>query len=411
MLDYLNNYADRFALRNVIRFCTQVEAVTARDHTVGGVSGAPGNWQVTYRPKGADETVREPFDAVLVCSGLYRSPAAPHYPGLETFQGRILHSRSYKGPEGFKGKEVLVVGAGSSGADIAVELSQVTSRTTLSVERGAWLIPRYIGGKPYDHQLTRLAAHVPYRTRMRLFQRLLFDEYRRLGVGDPKASMGAVLPAGPLDVLTRRLTPGSEIIQRIASGVIVPKPGVAGLEDGQVVFSDGTRSRADVILLATGYNMGFPFLEGALANPPGNAVDLYRHVFHPDLPGLAFLGLCIVAGSVIPVIELQARWAARVLAGEAALQGPEQMREEIRVRRSRAQAIGGHPMRVQLLEYMDVLAAEIGAKPNLARHPALAWQLLTGAPSPAQYRLDGPGQWKNAGQAVRDANRRPGARG
>jgi len=400
VLDYLHDYAGRFALRNVIKLRTKVEAATP-----GDAPGMPGNWRVTYRSEESGETRGEHFDAVLVCSGLYRSPFAPDYPGSETFQGRILHSQSYKGPEGFEGKEVAVVGAGSSGADIAVEVSKVASRTTLSVARGAWFIPRYIGGIPYDHRLTRLAAQVPYRTRMRLFQRMLFDEYRRLGIGDPRTALGASLPTEPLDVLAGRLTPGLEIIQLISSGAITPKPGVAGLEERQVVFTDGTRSRADVVLLATGYQMGFPFLQGALANPPGNVVDLYKHVFHPNLPGLAFMGLCIVAGSVVPVIELQARWVARVLAGRTALPAPEQMREEIRMSRSRMQALGSHPMRVQLLEYMDTLAAEIGAKPKPARHPALAWQLLTGAPAPAQYRLDGPGAWKGAGQALRDASR------
>src|SRR5262249_4518784 len=149
-----------------------------------------------------------------------------------------------------------------------------------------------------DHQLTRLAAHVPYRTRMRLFQHMLFDEYKRLGIRDPKTSLGSALPTEPLDVLTGRLTPGSEIIRRIAAGTIAHKSGIVGLEERQVVFADGTRSPADTIVLATGYNMGFPFLEGALANPPGNILDLYRHIFHPDLPGLAFLGMCIVQGSV-----------------------------------------------------------------------------------------------------------------
>jgi dimethylaniline monooxygenase (N-oxide forming) len=405
VLDYLNSYADRFALRGVIRLCTQVEAVTFRGLKTGGVSGAPGNWQVAYRSKGSSEISSEAFDAVLVCSGLYGSPASPEYPGSEAFQGRIMHSRSYKDPEGFEGKEVVVVGAGSSGADIAVELSKVANRTTLSVARGAWFIPRYIGGRPYDHRLTRLAAHVPYRMRMSLFQRMLFDEYKRLGIRNPKASLGSALPGESLDVLTGRLTPGSAIIQRIASGEIVRKPGIARLEEQQVVFTDGCRSRADVIVLATGYNMGFPFLQSDLANPPGNILDLYKHVFHPDLPGLAFIGMCIVAGSVIPVIELQARWAARVLAGGVALPSPEEMREEIRERRSRLQAIGANPMRVQLVEYMDTLAAEIGAKPNLARHLSLAWQLLAGAPVPAQYRLDGPGRWKWAGRVIRNANR------
>ncbi len=296
VLGYLNDYATRFDLLKFIRLRSEVEAVAPSEHPNQHSTGAQGDWKVVHRTEGASEAKSELFDGVMVCSGLYRSPVVPSYPGSEAFQGEILHSRSYKGPEGFEGKEIVVVGTGSSGADIAVELSMVASKVTFSAIRGAWLLPRYIGGKPYDHHLTRLATHVPYELRMRLFQRLLFGEYRRMGISDPRAALGAALPAEPLDVLTRRLTPGSEIIRRIASGSIAPKPGIASLDEKQVVFTDGTRSRADTIILATGYNMGFPFLQGTLANPPANVLDIYKLVFHPELPGLAFIGMCTVAG-------------------------------------------------------------------------------------------------------------------
>jgi dimethylaniline monooxygenase (N-oxide forming) len=410
VLAYLNDYARRFGLLNSIRLRTEVEAVTPTEHLAGDSNGAQGNWQVMYRAEGSSEANSEMFDGVLVCSGLYRSPASPTYPGSDSYQGEILHSRSYKGPEGFEGKEVVVVGTGSSGADIAVELSNVARRTTISAKRGAWLLPRFIGGKPYDHRLTRLATQVPYQLRMRLFERLLFGEYRRMGISDPRAALGAALPAERLDVLTRRLTPGSELIRRIASGAIEARPWVSSIEEQHVVFSDGTRTRADIIIMATGYNMGFPFLQGTLANPPANILDLYKLVFHPELPGLAFIGMCTVAGPVIPVIEMQARWAARVLARRVALPAPSLMRKEVRLRRTHMQSIGSNPMRVQLLEYMDDLAKEIGAKPNLVRRPALTWRLLTGAPVPSQYRLEGPGWWKDAEQAVKEANRRPPTR-
>ena len=154
---------------------------------------------------------------------------------------------------------------------------------------------------------------------MRLFERLLFGEYKRMGISDPKAVLGTTLPAEPMDVLSARLTVGTEIIQSIATGTIIARPSIERLKGKQVIFTDGTRSDTDVIILATGYNMGFPFLEKSLVPMSANVIDLYKFVFHPDHPGLAFLGLCVVAGPVIPVIEMQARWAARVLAGRASL--------------------------------------------------------------------------------------------
>jgi dimethylaniline monooxygenase (N-oxide forming) len=413
VLAYLNEYADRFALRDAIRLRTRVDAVVPDGST--GAAGAA-NWEVTYyndagSAAGAAGTVgRETFDGVLVCSGLYGSPVLPHYAGAADYRGALLHSRDYKGPEGFEGKEVVVVGAGSSGADIAVELSQVARRLTLSTANGAWFVPRYISDRPYDHRLTRLAGLVPYRLRMRLFQRLLFAEYVRMGIGKPAQALRGVLPTKPLDVLTERITASSEVPRRIATGLIVPKPGIARLEERHVVYTDSTRSPVDVIVLASGYNISFPFLARTLANPSGGRIDLYKHVFHPDQPGLAFLGLCIVAGPVIPVIELQARWAARVLAGTVTLPPRAQMHTEIRARRAWMARIGAQPMRVQLIEYMDDIAREIGARPQLVRHPALALPLIVGPPAAAQYRLDGPGRWDHAAQAIREANARPPAR-
>ena len=61
-------------------------------------------WEVLYLSEGAGGPAREEFDAVLVSSGLYRSPVTPHYPGAETYRGEMLHSRSYTGPERFEGK-------------------------------------------------------------------------------------------------------------------------------------------------------------------------------------------------------------------------------------------------------------------------------------------------------------------
>lgn len=167
VLVYLNKYADHFGLRDTIRLRTQVEAVRP-------VGPNAGRWEVTYHGSAPSkenhgEACIERFDGVIVCSGLYGPPVIPRYPGLEDYQGQVMHSRDYKGPEGFEGKDVVVVGAGSSGVDIAVELSRVARSVALSTEKGAWFIPRYIGNIPYDHRLTRVAGLVPYRLRMRLF--------------------------------------------------------------------------------------------------------------------------------------------------------------------------------------------------------------------------------------------------
>jgi dimethylaniline monooxygenase (N-oxide forming) len=342
----------------------------------------------------------ESFDAVVVCSGVYRHPALPPIPGAEIFQGEVSHSARYTGPEGYEDKDIVVVGVGSSGADIAVELSQVARRVELSIRTGAWFLPHYIGGRPYDHQLNRLSALVPYPVRMYLFRQLVLREYRRLGVNFRLPARALPLPK--FDVWRTRLTPGSEVLKRIAAGAIVVRPAIARLEANQVVFVDGARGHADAILHCTGYTLGFPFLDSSLVEVKGDVVELYRHVFHPTLANLAFIGFCIVTGPLWPVAEMQARWVARVFTGAAQLPASPQIVLTIQQQREKHMRLGAHPMRVQLLEYMDEIGKLIGVRPRLLRHPRLLLQLLAGPLTATQYRLDGPGRWKVAEKVIRD---------
>ncbi|MFL5805901.1 MAG: hypothetical protein ACJ8CR_29705, partial [Roseiflexaceae bacterium] len=127
----------------------------------------------------------------------------------------------------------------------------------------------------------------------------------------------------------------------------------------------------------------------------------YQHVFHPAAPNLAFIGLCIVTGPLFPVAELQARRVARVFAGEVSLPAPAGGHRQIHEQKRAATRRGAHPLRVQLLDYMDALAKQIGVVPKLLRHPRLIVPLLAGPLVAAQYRLDGPGQWEGAAVHIR----------
>jgi dimethylaniline monooxygenase (N-oxide forming) len=388
VLQYLNDYVDHFGFRERIRLNVGVEQVTP---------GQENKWNVTARSADGGRRV-ERFEAVVVCSGLYRQPAVPHYPGADKFQGEIVHSASYKGPEGYEDKDVVVVGVGSSGVDIAVELSKVAHRVELSTRTGAWFLPHYIGRLPYDHQLTRLSALLPYPVRMYFFRQLVLREYRRLGVDRPLPTRALPLPK--FDVWRTRLTPGSELLRRIVSGAIRVRPALANLEANQVVFVDGARVPADAILQCTGYTLGFPFLDSSLVEVSGDAVELYRHVFHPTQTNLAFIGFCIVTGPLWPVAEMEARWAARVFTGAVKLPASQQMVQAIQEQRDKHIRLGAHPMRVQLFEYMEELAQTIGVRPRLLRHRRLLFRLLAGPLTATQYRLDGPGRWKDAEKAI-----------
>src|SRR4029453_4494746 len=134
MAAYLGAYADAYGLRDSIRFRTRVERLEF---------AAGGRWRVTL-----DDGSRRSYGAVVVATGLFWSPRLPFYPG--SFDGTVSHSHEYRTPEPYVGGRVLVVGAGQSAAESAVEVSAVAERTFMSVRGGVHVIPRWIGRRPYD---------------------------------------------------------------------------------------------------------------------------------------------------------------------------------------------------------------------------------------------------------------------
>ena len=348
VLAYLERYADVAGVRSRIRF----------GRTVTSVRPAADGWTVDG----------EAFDAVVVASGLFGRALEPSMRGREAFRGTVIHSRDYPGPAGFAGKDVVVIGAGSSGSDIAVELAPVARSVSIAIRELPTFVPREYRGRPYDHRATRLARMLPLRVRQWRVHRLVAQEYRARGM--------------PLRGVSLNTTQGTDLLDELARGRITKRPAIVAVDEAGAIFADGTRSDADAIVLATGYAAEFPFLPPGVPAVFEDALALYRLVFPPGVAGLAFVGMTRVSGPVFPVAELQARWVAAVFAGQASLPSAGAMRAEIETRIGRAHANGDDQMRVELLPYLDDIASRIGAKPSLLRHP----RLLVSPVSARDYR-------------------------
>ena len=168
---YLQQYVVHAGLQPYLRCNTAVEALEPT---------TDGQWSV--RSRTGETTQTEPFDAVVVCSGRNQVPSLPQFPGAERFDGHIQHSSDYRGPEAFAGRDVVVVGVGSSGVDVATEVSQVARRVYLSMSSRTWFIPRYILRRPYEFFLTRQAARLPVVVQNQVFRRMVLSAYRSFGV-------------------------------------------------------------------------------------------------------------------------------------------------------------------------------------------------------------------------------------
>lgn len=115
ILQFLNDYADHFHVRERVRFYHHVKSVTPK---------ADGGWTVVTVDLKSKQLQTEEFDAVMVCNGHYSKPFLPTLPGADVFQGQTLHSHDYRTPDAFKGRNVVVIGAGPSGMDLCLEVAR-----------------------------------------------------------------------------------------------------------------------------------------------------------------------------------------------------------------------------------------------------------------------------------------------
>src|SRR5690349_9150804 len=171
--DYLERYADHFDLRPHIWFGTEVVRVEPAGEP------ATGYWDVTTRVGQRERTSR--YAAVVVANGHHWWPKVPRYDGTADYRGTVLHASGYKDPTQLRGRKVLVIGAGNTGCDIAVEAAQQAARCWHSTRRGYWYTPKYLLGRPAD-QVNDLTAmlRLPLRLRQYLLRLVL-----RSTVGEP----------------------------------------------------------------------------------------------------------------------------------------------------------------------------------------------------------------------------------
>lgn len=360
---YFDAYVDHFGFRDRIRFRTEVTRVARADG---------GGWDVTARPvdgDGGEQTVR--YDAVMVANGHHWDPRWPEPPFPGEFDGEVTHAHHYRTPEGYEGKNVLVLGIGNSACDIAVETSRVSAMTFLAMRRGAWVIPKYIGSKPVDELVPSWSWRIPYP-----IQRLLVNWLIKRVQGDP-TEFG--LPKPDHRVSEAHPTVSSDLLPRIGHGRIKVKPNIARLEGDSVRFEDGSVERIDRIVYCTGYKISFPFFDSDLLDPSGdNRIPLYRKVVHPDLDGLYFIGLIQPLGAIMPIAELQSEWIADVIEGTVALPGRAEMAAAIaadqRAMEKRYVASKRHTIQVDYWPYLHQLREERAQRriPVPAATPATA---------------------------------------
>ena len=291
VVSYLEEYAARFAIEP--RTGEAVRRVRA-----AGDGFAVETARATYYAR-----------AVVMATGLNRVSNPDRLPGQEGFRGALIHSRDYRNADRFGGQRVLVVGAGNTGAEIALDLAEHGAQPTMAVRSPVNIVPRDFLGMPT--QLTSIRTRwLPLAVRDqigRLVSRLAFGNLARYGLARPDL--------GPLSAIAlRRRVPLIDVgtIAAIKRGAIAVKPAVVRFTEAGAAFADDSAGEFDAVVLATGYRPG---LEEIL-DVPG---VLDGEGFPRDWrgggaqPNLFFVGYSQPATGLLRQIAIDARAVARAI--------------------------------------------------------------------------------------------------
>jgi cation diffusion facilitator CzcD-associated flavoprotein CzcO len=244
VVDYLSSYAERFDIRPL--FGQRVRRASYQD----------GAWRLE-----TDETALS-GRALVVASGYNRVPVLPAWLGDAQFRGQRLHSSAYKSGHAYRGKRVLVVGAGNSGAEIALDLWECGAEVAMSVRSPVHVVPRDLLGIPAQVTSLRLFSRLPPKVADRLSLlavRSVYGDLSRYGLRTPDIGpVSQVIERGRIALID------VGTVALIKQGKIKVHPGIARFTPEGAVFSDGTERPFDAVVLATGYRAGLEdFLDDA----------------------------------------------------------------------------------------------------------------------------------------------------
>jgi cation diffusion facilitator CzcD-associated flavoprotein CzcO len=253
-------------------------------------------------------------DQVVLCTGYNRVPNVPHWPGdRDLYKGEILHSSRYRNAEPYRGKKVLVVGMGNSGAEIALDLCENGADTCISLRSPVNIVTRDVRGKPTQLSAIVLSTLLPnwaYDRLSRLVQRQTIGDLSNYGIRTPDFSPTQGIRRGRIPVLD------IGTVARIKAGDITVKRDIEHFTATGVQFVDGTREAFDAVILATGYRALISELVEGLT-PRLNDRGCPDQLWYDDLPGLYFLGFSTPLTGILRSISIDSGKIVRKLAGKA----------------------------------------------------------------------------------------------
>ncbi|MFH8366141.1 flavin-containing monooxygenase [Streptomyces sp. NPDC018031] len=297
LVRYLERYADHHELDVVTG--VEVSRVERPEDGTGWLLHATGGRRLTA-------------PAVVVATGFNHTPRLPDWPGGDGFTGELLHAAHYRNPEHYRDRDVLVVGAGSTGTEIAVELARGgAARVRLAVRTVPHIVRRSTAGCSAQRAGV-LARRLPRRAvdrAARTVTRVTVPDLSGHGLPRPRTGLYTRALEGALPVQDTGL------LAAVRAGRVEIVPAVESLDGEKVVLADGSRVCPDAVIAATGYRSALDRLVGHL----GVLDERGRPLAHGprtvgSAPGLHFTGFTNPVSGTLRELAIDAQRIARTLA-------------------------------------------------------------------------------------------------
>lgn len=282
--NYLESLANDFDLYASTRLNTTVNEMQPQDE----------GWEMTFH----DES-KSFYDFVIVANGLLRKPRFPAY--ASQYEGESIHTANYKSADIFRGKRVLIVGAGNSGCDAAVDATHTAKTVTHSTRRGYHYMPKFIDGMPTQEWLM---AQAPKFTDADAYWEHVQATFKLAGFdgvdyGLPKPDH-AISECHPIM--------NSQILYHIGHGDIQPKPDIDHCVGQTVHFKDKTHETFDLIVWATGFSVDLPFLSTHNFDWKNELSSLFLRMVPAQYDNLLFVGYLNTPSGIGNIVNTLSRF-------------------------------------------------------------------------------------------------------
>ena len=286
MLDYLNDYAQVFNLKDKIKFNTKVVWIAAIEEN---------KWKVFF-----DDGAHNIYRGVIICTGHQWDTKFADLHG--NFPGEFIHSKEYVSPKQLVNKRVMVIGAGNSAVDIACEAARVGEYSVLSWRESPWLFPKTFMGVPLGRMNSRTFPSFLQPLLVRILLKLTFGSHELYNLPRPNHK--------PLEKLP---TTSEELPYYLKHGRVTVKPEIKKTEGNRVWFQDDSFMDFNLIVSATGFNLSFPFLPDELVRKEGVNLKVLGYCVYPDYKGLFFLGWAETNGGVGMLAPVLSKFAVDLI--------------------------------------------------------------------------------------------------